>query len=55
MGAIEWDGIYGESDTFLPGGEVAAAEREAAAAIYPAAANQSLPDFDQERAHRRHR
>lgn len=54
MGAIEWDGIYGESDTFLPVEEVDAAEREAAAVIYPAA-DESLPDFDQERARRRHR
>ncbi|MDR6166181.1 hypothetical protein QE367_000385 [Microbacterium paludicola] len=54
MGAVEWDGIYGESDTFLPVADVEAAEREAAAAIYPTG-NESLLDFDLERARRRHR
>lgn len=54
MGAIEWDGIYGESDTFLPIEDVDAAEREAAAAVYPTG-DESLPDFDLERARRRRR
>ncbi|WP_454151183.1 hypothetical protein [Microbacterium lacticum] len=52
MGAIEWDGIYWESDTFLPVEDVEAAEREAAAAVYPAC-DESLPDLDLERARRR--
>lgn len=54
MSAIEWDGIYGESDTFLPVEDVEAAEREAAAAVYPTG-DESLPDLDLERARRRRR
>ena len=54
MDAIEWDGIYGESDTFLPVKDVEAAERETAATIQPLD-DESLPDLDQERARRRPR
>ena len=54
MGAIEWDGIYGESDTFLPAEDVEATEREAATAVYPTG-DESLPDFDPERTRRRRR
>lgn len=33
MGLIQWDGIYGESDTFLPDEDVAAAILEAEALL----------------------
>lgn len=54
MDAIEWDGIYGESDTFLPVEDVEAAERETAATTQPVD-DESLPDLDQQRARRRPR
>lgn len=54
MGTIEWDGIYGESDTFLPVDQIDGDEAETSAATYTSDEG-SLLDLDRERSRRRPR
>lgn len=52
MGLIQWDGIYGESDTFLPDEDAAAAILEAEAFLRErphANSDGGLPNLDEAR------
>ena len=52
MGLIQWDGIYGESDTVLPNEDVAAAILEADTLLRErphADSHGGLPDLDEAR------
>lgn len=52
MGLIQWDGIYGESDTFVPEADVAAAIKDAEKVAQEHPYNDSsseLPDLDRAR------
>jgi hypothetical protein len=52
MGSIQWDGIHGESDTFLPEEDLAAAVQDAEALLQErprADSGGELPDLDEAR------
>lgn len=52
MGSIQWDGIYGESDTFLSNENVAAATAETEAFLEERPYSEStgdVPDLDEAR------